>query len=385
MLHLTTAAICLIACHGGPADHFSTFAQELSKHGYQVQVYGSGPALKKFQDRHIEAIPFNIDELDQSGKEEMAKLLAKSCQNAALVITDLGHPFDVSIQKSLKEIVPNVTRIAYYDNPEPFVKGGYSQVAAQVMELANKVLFANSTLAKQAIYQDSNVEIDLSYEQRIGLGYYPILQAEALAKKREELKLEKRGQFLQSQQINDCGQKIWVYLGGNNEEYFESAFPAFIEQLNQSVDQKDLSDAIIVLQQHPGAKVKNRDGILFEKCRKEVAKSSNSPKLIVSSLSTDDILVFVDGAFYYQTSMGPLMALAHIPTLQIAHETYSDVLVRNHLCGSVTNANDFMNQLDQLSEKKSENLSMLYQSLGINDQWFNVLENQLDQNGVQPL
>lgn len=384
MFHLTTAAICLIACHGGPADHFSTFAQELSKQGYQVQVYGSGPALKKFQDRHIEVIPFNIEELDQSGQEEMAKLLAKSCQNATLVLTDLGHPFDVTIQKSLKEIAPNVKRIAYYDNPEPFVKGGYSQVASCVMQLASKVLFANSTLAEHPIYQETNVEIDLPHEQRIGLGYYPILQAQALAKKREEQKVEKRGQFLQSQQIVDLGQKIWVYFGGNNEEYFDLAFPAFVKQLTQSIDQKDLSDAIIVLQQHPGAKAKNRDKEQFEKCQKEMSKSSNAPQLIVSNTATDDILVFADSAFYYQTSMGPLMALAHIPTLQIAHETYPDVLVRNHLCASVTNANDLVYQLDQLSEEKSEDLSVLYQSLGINNQWFEVLENELDKNGVKP-
>jgi hypothetical protein len=42
-------AVCLIACHGAPADHFATYAEVLIKQGYDVKIYATGPALKNFQ------------------------------------------------------------------------------------------------------------------------------------------------------------------------------------------------------------------------------------------------------------------------------------------------------------------------------------------------
>lgn len=39
-----TKAIIFVCCHGGPADHFATFSESLTKDGYDVQIYASGPA-----------------------------------------------------------------------------------------------------------------------------------------------------------------------------------------------------------------------------------------------------------------------------------------------------------------------------------------------------
>ncbi len=50
------AIICLFAFHGGPADHFATFAENLTENGYEVQIFASGPALQKFQSRGIDVI-----------------------------------------------------------------------------------------------------------------------------------------------------------------------------------------------------------------------------------------------------------------------------------------------------------------------------------------
>jgi len=181
-LSLSTAAVCFIACHAGPADHFSTFSQELVQKGYKVQIYAAGPALKKLQDREIkEVISFS---LDNSSEEEVAIEIAKKCANAAVVITDVGHPFDITLQKVLASYAPKTVRLAYYDNPEPYVPGGYSAVAVKVMQAAEKILCANAKLAVAPIYQEPSLEIDLPFEKRIGLGYYPVSQGEKIAKRR---------------------------------------------------------------------------------------------------------------------------------------------------------------------------------------------------------
>ena len=49
---MSKAAVCFIACHGGPADHFATYAEALTKQGYDVQIHATGPALKKLQERN---------------------------------------------------------------------------------------------------------------------------------------------------------------------------------------------------------------------------------------------------------------------------------------------------------------------------------------------
>jgi hypothetical protein len=139
--YLSTAAICFIACHGGPADHFATFTENLTNKGYQVQVYASGPALKKLQDRRIEAIPFFLE--NQSAEE-----VAKKCSGAAVVITDVGNDFGEVLHKSLAEFASKSARFAYYDNPEAYVPGGYSSSAAKAMRVAQKVLFANANLGR---------------------------------------------------------------------------------------------------------------------------------------------------------------------------------------------------------------------------------------------
>ena len=51
-LPLLAETVCFIACHGGPADHFATFAEDLVKKGHTVHVFAAGPALKKFEETH---------------------------------------------------------------------------------------------------------------------------------------------------------------------------------------------------------------------------------------------------------------------------------------------------------------------------------------------
>jgi hypothetical protein len=59
-----------------------------------------------------------------------------------------------------------IPRLAYYDNPEPFVPGGYSHTAAEVMREAQGILFANETLAKATIYSEIGKEVDFGSRKR---------------------------------------------------------------------------------------------------------------------------------------------------------------------------------------------------------------------------
>lgn len=97
----SAAAVCLIACHGGPADHFATFAESLSKKVGAIEIYASGPALKKFQERGIEVkAPFSLDAISPEEEDALAGQIARACSKAAVVITDVGHTFDIKIQKA---------------------------------------------------------------------------------------------------------------------------------------------------------------------------------------------------------------------------------------------------------------------------------------------
>ncbi len=349
--------ICLVVCDGGPGDHFATFAEKMIEEGHDVHVFSSNNALKKFQDRNIVVqTTFNLNALTSLEQDSLAVEIAKACSHAALVLTDVGNRFDVKVQNTLKAITPSVRRFAYYDNPEPFVPGGYSVIAAEVMSIAQRVLFANANLAKENIFSNLGETIDLDESKRIGIGYYPIQNAEKIAKSRESSHKEKlREEFFNKLGIIDKGQKLLVYFGGNNEEYFQRAFPSFIDILNQAVQKRDLCNFCIVFQQHPAAKFNNRDGEYLKK--KEVFKDPYPSNFVtISPLSTEDIQVIADAAMYYQTSMGPQFLLAGIPVVQIGHEKYSDVLIKNHLCSSVTDARDFLSvldKLDQLLDKKN--------------------------------
>ena len=288
----------------GPADHFATYADVLIKQGYNVKIYASGPALKKFQERGIEVVsPFSLENLRSEEEDNLADQIAKTCSTASLVLTDVGHAFDIKIQKALTVHATKIPRLAYYDNPEPFVPGGYSYTAAEVMREAEGILFANETLAQATIYSEIGKEVDFGCRKRIGIGYYPVSQAKKIAERRELEHENMRSIFLSKNEIEDKGQKLWVYFGGNNEEYFSKAFPAFLSFLAQASEQA--GNGVIVIQQHPGAKVKNQDAEQVSKWLKELGEKAKIPRIIISDLSSDNAQVIADAAFYYQTSMGP--------------------------------------------------------------------------------
>lgn len=378
----TASAICLIACHGGPADHFATYAEELVEQHHTVKIYASGPALKKFEERGIQGIiRFSLEDLQPGEEDLLADQIAKDCSHSLLVLTDVGHAFDIKIQKALAVHAENTTRFAYYDNPEPYVPGGYSCTAASVMRAADGILFANASLAQETIYSEAEKEIDFEGRKRIGIGYYPVDQAKTIAARRDLEHESVRAAFLEKHQIDDRGQKAFVYFGGNNEEYFSKAFPAFLSFLAEASRSTDLGDTLIVLQQHPGAKAKNLDGQQLAAWSKEFGGNAQAPGMLLSDFSSDVAQILADAALYYQTSMGPHFVLAGIPTIQVGHETYEDILIRNNLAPTVTRADALADVLINLEEraKKEPKTDLIYRSLGIREDWPAVLKKTIEE------
>jgi hypothetical protein len=139
--------------------------------------------------------------------------------------------------------------------------------------------------------------------------------------------------------------------------------------------ESNLTNLVIVLQQHPGAKAKNIDRSIVEDWIGKHGQLPQAPRIIISDSNSDDAQTVADGALYYQTSMGPQFVLAGIPTIQIAHETYEDVLVRNRLSPSVTRIDHFIRVIDSLTQQKKEvPQGIILEGLGIKKDWLQTLE-----------
>jgi hypothetical protein len=378
----SAAAVYFIACHGGPADHFATFAESLSTNVQKIEIYASGPALKKFQDRGINVqFPFSLEGLSPQEEDTLAETIAKTCSTASVVITDVGHAFDIKVQKALERQASHIPRFAYYDNPESYVPGGYSTVAAQVMLASNGILFANAHLAQNGVFQEPGKEIDFQNREKIGIGYYPITQAKQIAERRACEQSSARQQLFAKNNLVDTGQKVLVYFGGNNEEYFSKALPAFLTFLNEGMEQSDLSHLVIIMQQHPGAKSNNIDGNQVSAWISQHGNRAKAPKIIVSDFPSDHAQTIADGALYYQTSMGPQFVLAGIPAIQIGHQTFEDILVRNGLSPTVTNVDQFIKVMNGLTTQKKEiPRETILKGLGISEDWLPNLEKAIKAN-----
>lgn len=375
---LVSTTICCVVSHGGPADHFATFLPDLQKMGAIVHVHATPGVIGKFKD--FKDLGIEVDALcisDASISElDMARNLAKKCSKVSVLLTDLGNSFSISVQKTFKETNPQVKRLVYYDNPESYVPGGYSDIAEKTMQVADRVLFSNINLVHSPIYKNKKEEASIPFEKRYGIGYYPMVRAQEIRESRlkEKKTHSMRAKFFEEYQIQGKDKKVVVYFGGNNNEYYESAFPAFKKFLVESIKETDLSYLIFVIHQHPMAKNSNRDWNHLEDWIQEVRGNPKAPILTRSHWSLNQIQTIADCALYYQTSMAAQFALAGIPTIQIGHEMYEDILIKNRVIPSVISTNSFTETIikGNYEENKSD-LESLRGHLGIRDDYTTAL------------
>ncbi|CAF5184753.1 unnamed protein product, partial [Rotaria magnacalcarata] len=316
---------------------------------------------------------FTIDESKREQQEQVARELIDSClkEGARTIIVDIGNKFDVLLQINSSKNNLNTDKVrfwCYYDNPEPYVPGGYSLKAEETIKASQYILFANKNLAKitSIIYSLPEKHIDLKDKTAEGIGYYPIEEVEKLIEKR----------YLESDSLRaENGwtnvKYLFVYFGGNNDAYFDQAFPAFLSSLSQ-IDKNIVKDIVFLLHQHPAAKEQNRDGILL----REWLMQQNYIQAIISTLKTSDqAQIVADAALYYQTSMAPQFSLIGLPTVQVGHEVYHDVLVKFNLCYTTTNSNELavalqnMKDKSQSSDKIQQHKGLIYNAIGYTPDW----------------
>ncbi|CAF3427035.1 unnamed protein product [Rotaria socialis] len=376
----TTSAplVCFIVCDGGPAAHFAAFATNMfNQNQVQITIHATGPALNKLKDSNLptglQLRSFTIDESKREQQEQVARELIDSClkEGARTIIVDIGNKFDALLQTISSKNNLNTDKVrfwCYYDNPEPYVPGGYSLKAEETITASQYILFANKNLAKipSIIYSLPEKHIDLKDKTTEGIGYYPIEEVEKLIEKRYV-----ESDSLRAENGWTNVKHLFVYFGGNNDAYFDQAFPAFLSSLSQ-IDKNIVKDIVFLLHQHPAAKKQNRDGVLLQ----EWLVQQNDIQAIISTLKTSDqALIVADAALYYQTSMAPQFSLIGLPTVQVGHEVYHDVLVKFNLCYTATNSNELAVALQNMkdnspsSDKIQQHKKFIYNAIGYTPDW----------------
>jgi hypothetical protein len=304
--------ITFIVSHPGPAEHFAAFARELEDRNLDCTLIARDTALKKLENSGLNVIQFSEEALQAAAKSQLIFLEVCDVRMAELP------------RKLGKERC-----VAYYDNPEKEVPGGYKDNAKKVIEAAGRVIYAIEDL-----------------------GYYPVEKVEEFRKMRIS-QAERKEAFFRDQGIkNPEGKKAIVFFGSANSAYYEGAFPRLLEILEKV--QGHLPNHLFILQRHP---------------RSSIEAGSKLPSGVIvtdDKFAFDDAVALADVALYYQTSAAPQFVLAGIPTLQVAHEVNADLLIRNRVCQVATTPEEFIDCISQVSVSDPEKVSGL---LGIRSDW----------------
>lgn len=374
--------VWFVACHPAAGAHFADFYYELAKQGkVRCRILATEKAAEELSKRKVPIHHFYsgknlrpLKDLPEKLQDTLADSIANICKGAQCVITDLGGEFTARVHDKLAKLQPSILRVAYYDNPEAFVPGGYSATASKVMRKAQVIFFANAKLADAPIYEAPDHPVDLNGKQTVGLGYANLKDIEDLREKRKSnMRLPLRSSLLQQSTSS-----LAVYFGGANETYYGQAFPRFLEILSDAAKSDDLSSLTILLQQHPRSVLEgNRDGLLVQEWQKTA--TPQAPKIAISTVPFNDALIAADLALYYQTSAASKFMLAGLPSAQIGHEPFPDILVRNGFCPAVTDANQFLELFKNFPTSPSQELCYkILNESGIDPVWPERLSNALE-------
>ena len=373
--------VCFIVCDNGPATHFLQFARDLLDDDHlRIDIYANEFVLSIFQDlQSCDGIRLFHFSLDQQNTEEeqdtLANELLDNCiiSGARTIIVDIANKFDRKLQDvfNQRDMRSHSIRFwCYYDNSEAYVPGGYSIQAEEMIQSSQNILFANMNLVqcKSKIFSSPSITINLDGKNVEGIGYYPIERAEVLRRRRA---IER--ETLRTKYGLNSAEYIFLYWGGNNETYYEQAFPTFLSLLSQ-IDAKSLENVLFIIHQHPAAKKENRDGLFF---REWLSKNTHI-QAVLSPLTSDEAQIVADAILYYQTSASPQFALLGLPIMQIGHEVYEDVLVKYHLCETATNSVQLIDGLNVMKEKsnlteQTHQIQLIHDAIGYTSNWLENL------------
>lgn len=369
--------VCFVTAHPNPSNHFVEYVQAFEERGVSCTVIADSGISGKFSKLNADVIELNLK--SKKWRSKIEDILSKQ----SLVITDIASHRWISLHRWLKKHHPEIKRAVYYDNPEPFVPGGYSEMAEKVIRRAQIVLFANAKLPEKGIQNGEKAPCKLSKKRLIGIGYYPKADAEIIRKLRNDPDAigKLREDFFNRHKVEDSDQEIFTFVGGANDEYDFKAFPHFIDILSELVFYKDtpLKNTIVVVKQHPRSEDRgNHDGKTVEKFLERHALPRNSHILISGKgdMPTVDVCALSMGVFYHQTSMAAQFALASIPVIaQVADKPNRDILLN---CGY-----PFVDEAGGLAKvmtgfDQNVDPSTIEKELGFEDDWKSRLLEILD-------
>jgi len=335
-----------ITLHSLPAEHFVCFERVFR--GVVPTYMMFGDMAKKALN--ITPLYLDLDLLDKSDMDAFAEQIAKTCECANIIFISIGHASSGYIVKAIHNSYKDTKRIIlYYDNPEAFVPGGYSEVAYAAIEFGKpkEIKIANKNLASL----DIGIFKGLERVKKIGLGFYPMKQVEDLKKARSRKEMRR--------------ERVFLYLGGSetNTEYMEKAFPAFLQMLKQMSFEKE--PTTLYFRAHPRS-----SGIDFR-----AVEALSKPGLTVLKAPQDllESLSLADYALYYQTSLSPLIVLGGIQAIQVGHEVYHEILVDKGIIPFATTVEELDVVLKRSFSCYSEDA--VYDAVGFDPKWE---ENLLD-------
>jgi hypothetical protein len=329
--------VTFLVCHIGPAEHFAYFAKVLSDSSIPIRIISGENEERVFSSKGIPTIPYKDD----------LEYLALLCQDASCIITDVGFE---KHEKLHRRFSAHPRHFAYYDNPESFVPGGYSETAAKIIKTASGILFANADFATHPICFPEGIPIPYEGKNIHGIGFYPwMIKAKTLRSERGSLYEGKKDEYLAKLRLRDRIKKVILYLGGNNAAYYDQAFPAFLEIFEAASYEIDFSDTLLVLAQHPVPKKSPtaKDFLLFSEKKGVLASNPKAPVLHRALDPTDELLLFAYYVCYYQTSISPLLWAAGVPFFQIGHAPYNELLITTGKCPAVTSSKELLPALQK--------------------------------------
>lgn len=354
----TAKTVCFLACHPNGGNHLSDYYTSLSQ-GYSAAFIGVDKGFETAERKKISPIKRldtekPLSEMSNEEQKKLARSTAKKViQVATHLIADVGSPFTKYVFKELKALESKVIKMAYHDNHEPFVPGGYTELAIQTFAHADHAVYANKTMAE---------------DNGFGIGYFDFSKVDTYRLFRStQIQATKRKNLFNSFGIADKGQKLMVYLGGANKVYSEQAFPAFAKLLRESAEKGVLDHAVVMLQRHPRAS--NEDKEAFEALQKDFPKLT----FAVSPLDFDSSLAVADLVCYYQTSASLFLPLAGIPAFQVGHEPFDDTPYRHGLLKFASTVENLQGELESATERNvmptAARLKELYELMGVDKNW----------------
>ena len=299
----------------------------------------------------------SVDTLGPEELERAASTVAEICKIAERVICDVGHQFTEAFFRALAKVNDRAVRIAYYDNLEAYVPGGYSDHVQRLVNSSegrpNRIVFANKNFSTHPPFPLGDIEAR-------GIGYNNLKMAETIQKLRSD---KLREAFFRDIEVSDTGQKILTYFGGANEVYFSESFPKFLELLKDSNDYLQSSELIVLFQQHPRAKqLGDRDGALLR------AFQHPRIRIIFSTYPFENAAALAQLGVYDQTSAVPLLLRARIPLMQVRTEPFKEQCYNAGMIYFANRSDTFNRGLAELG-KNTLDISALDDVVGFDPNW----------------